>query len=100
MLSDGRSIKKLRPYLGGYKFTVLTDHSALRWLCNLKEPTGRLARWALQLQQWDFDIVHRRRTLHQVPDLKMLLEVEKFPAKFQQWRVEEGRLIDTNQTRC
>ena len=24
--------------------------------------------------------------------LKMLIEVEKFPAKFQQWRVEEGRL--------
>ena len=24
--------------------------------------------------------------------LKMLLEVEKFPAKFQQWRVEQGRL--------
>ena len=24
--------------------------------------------------------------------LKMLLEVEKFPAKFQQWRVGEGRL--------
>ena len=24
--------------------------------------------------------------------LKMLLEVEKFPAKFQQWRVEEGPL--------
>ena len=24
--------------------------------------------------------------------LKMLEEVEKYPAKFQQWRVEEGRL--------
>ena len=24
--------------------------------------------------------------------LKMLREVEKFPTKFQQWRVEEGRL--------
>ena len=60
--------KKVEPYLEGYKFTVVTDHSALRWLCNLKEPTGRLARWALQLQQWDFDIVHRRWTLHQVPD--------------------------------
>ena len=62
------AIKKLRPYLEGYKFTVVTDHSALRWLCNLMEPTGRLARWALHLQQWDFDIVHRRGTLHQVPD--------------------------------
>ena len=29
------SIKKLRPYLEGYRFTMVTDHSALRWLCNL-----------------------------------------------------------------
>ena len=35
------SIKKLRSYLEGYKFTVVTDHSALRWLCNLKEQTSR-----------------------------------------------------------
>ena len=110
------TIKKLKPYLEGYKFTVVTDHSALRWLCNLKGPTGWLARWALQLQQWDFDIVHRRDTLHQVLDslsrvqeseeveiasfdeitdpwyLTMLEEVGKYPAKLQQWRVEEGRL--------
>lgn len=33
-------IKKLRPY----SFQVITDHSALRWLQNLRDPTGRLAR--------------------------------------------------------
>ena len=26
---------KCRPYLHGQKFTVITDHSALRWLLNL-----------------------------------------------------------------
>ena len=43
------AIKKLRPYLEGYTFKVITDHSTLRWLRNLREPTGRLARWALQM---------------------------------------------------
>ena len=41
--------KELHPYLEGYKFPAIIYHSALRWLQNLKEPTGRLARWALEL---------------------------------------------------
>lgn len=62
------SIKKLRPYVVGYHFTVIIDHTALRWLRILKEPSGRLARWALEVQQWDFDIVHRKGANHLVPD--------------------------------
>ena len=36
------SIEKLSPYVEGYHFTVVTDHSTLKWLKNLKDPTGRL----------------------------------------------------------
>lgn len=62
------AIKKFRPYLEGYKFTLITDHSSLRWLHNLKNPTGRLARWALELLEYDYEIVHRKGALHYVPN--------------------------------
>ena len=40
---------------------MYTDHSSLRWLVNVKDATGRLARWAfkLLLQQYNFEIIHR-----------------------------------------
>ena len=52
-------IKYFQPYLHGRPFTVHSDHHALRWLMNVKDPTGRLARWSLYLQQHDFDIQYR-----------------------------------------
>ena len=54
------SIKKLRPYLEGSSFRAITDHSALRWLQNLREPSGRLARSALGLQQGRSDRTPQR----------------------------------------
>ena len=50
--------KCYRPYLFGAKFLVHTDHGSLSWLMNVKDPTGRLAQSSLQLQQYNFDIIH------------------------------------------
>ena len=52
-----------RSYLLGRKFTIITDHSALRWL-NSVELKGRLARWVLHLQEYSFDIQHRSGSSH------------------------------------
>ena len=52
-------IKKFRNYLYGHKFTTYTDHNALRWLMSIKDPNGRLARWALFIPQHDFTIVYK-----------------------------------------
>ena len=47
-----------RSYVIGQKFTVETDHGSLRWLLETTQP-GRLSRWALRLQEFDFEIKHR-----------------------------------------
>ena len=57
-------IKKFQPYLHRRRFTVVTVHSSLRWLMNVKDASGRLATWALLLQQYDFKIVHRPGKVH------------------------------------
>ena len=55
-------VRHFQTYLYGRQFTVLTDHNAVRWLMNIKEPTGPLARWALLLQQHDFAIEYHSGT--------------------------------------
>ena len=47
---------------------MITDHCSLLWLLNLKDPSGRLSRWALKLQQYSFNIEHRKGKLMVVPD--------------------------------
>ncbi|KAL6433556.1 hypothetical protein ACFW04_006562 [Cataglyphis niger] len=61
-------IRRMRNYLEGYAFTVITDHQSLRWLQELEAPTGRLARWLFEFQQYDYDIKYRRGALNRVAD--------------------------------
>ena len=35
---------------------------------NLRDPTGRLARWNTALQMYNIEFVHRKAALHKVPD--------------------------------
>jgi RNase H-like domain found in reverse transcriptase/Reverse transcriptase (RNA-dependent DNA polymerase)/Ty3 transposon capsid-like protein/Integrase zinc binding domain/Chromo (CHRromatin Organisation MOdifier) domain/gag-polyprotein putative aspartyl protease len=58
------AIRLYHPYLHGERFEVITDHSALKWLMNIEDPTGRLARWSIYLQAYDFEIIHRKGSSH------------------------------------
>lgn len=54
------AVRHWRPYLLGKPFLVYTDHRALVWLMKTTNFTGRLARWALALQEFDFKIEYRK----------------------------------------
>ncbi|KAL1131183.1 hypothetical protein AAG570_012419 [Ranatra chinensis] len=97
-------------------FRIITDHAALKWLNNLKNPMGQLARWGLKLQEYPFEVVHRAGRLHAAPDAlsrdtaetsfyigvegtklegwyrEMIEKVEAKPIEYPQWKVEGGAL--------
>lgn len=50
------AVKRLRQYLLGKKFTIQTDHKALIWLHNVKDPSSRLLRWRLRLEQYKYEV--------------------------------------------
>ena len=60
LLAVIRAARRFRHLLLGVHFTVVTDHQALKWLWNLDNPSGRLARWILHLSLFDFEVQHRR----------------------------------------
>ena len=51
-----------REYLFGHSFQILTDHQPLKWLMTTAKLTRKLARWALTLQEYEFEIGHRPGT--------------------------------------
>ncbi|GBG79560.1 hypothetical protein CBR_g29707 [Chara braunii] len=84
-------IQHFRPYLYGQKFVLVTDHQPLLSLRNNADYTGTLGRWAVCLQDYDFDIRHRATRQHgNVDGLTRLLPPNKCPAneRLIPWRPE------------
>lgn len=64
LLAVIKGIRQFHVYLYGHHFTIRTDHAALRWLLNFRNPEGQVARWLQQLQEYDFVIEHRPGISH------------------------------------
>ena len=51
--------KHFRPYLYGHHCDLYTDHEALKSLLNTPQPSGKLARWGMAIQELDLSIHYR-----------------------------------------
>lgn len=53
------SVSQFRPYLYGKRFKLVTDHKPLVWIHTSKDPTSRLTRWRLRLEEYEYEVVHK-----------------------------------------
>lgn len=59
-----RAVMKFCPYLYGRSFSVFRDQPSLYWQTSLQDPSGRLARWSLRLEEFDMSRVYKSTRQH------------------------------------
>src|SRR6266498_378001 len=72
------SVKHFHKYLINKPFKIFTDHSALKSLQKISEPTGRRAKWIIELQQYNYMIEHRSGKKNQNADALSRLFPEQY----------------------
>ena len=58
----------MRCYVVGYRFVIQIDHMVLKYMQSINEPTGRLARWIPELQEYDFEVHYKKGSLQFLPE--------------------------------
>jgi len=64
LLAIVNGLKQFRQYLTGRHFIIRTDHVALSWLRRTLEPMPQVARWLTFIDEFDYEIVHRKGKRH------------------------------------
>jgi hypothetical protein len=62
------ALKNWRHYLMGRRFQMITDHDSLKYLNTQPLLTGRLARWAELIQDYDMEIIYKPGKTNAVAD--------------------------------
>lgn len=60
MLAVIRALERLRVYLPGIKFKIITDCAAFKMSTEKKDVSTKVWRWISLLQEYDYEIQHRK----------------------------------------
>ena len=77
------ALQKFRHYLLGGQFKMFIDHSALKYLVNKPVLGGRICRWLLLFQEYDFEIIVKPRRLNAGPDHLSRIETGEEPTNLE-----------------
>lgn len=61
-------VRHFRPYLYGRKFVVYTDHRPLVYLFSLTDPSSRLTKFRLALEEYNFDVIYKKGSENVIAD--------------------------------
>ncbi|KAF9762429.1 Retrovirus-related Pol polyprotein from transposon [Nosema granulosis] len=64
LLAVVKGIENYRHYLLGAQFVLRTDHKALAYLWEAKNPCSRILRWSLKLQEYAFKVEYIKGSLN------------------------------------
>jgi hypothetical protein len=69
------SLQRFRNYLFGLHFTLITDCKAMKLTLEKRDIKSKIARWSMFLEDFDFEVVHRKNERMQHVDALSRLEV-------------------------
>lgn len=58
------ALSQFRPYIYGRKVLIVTDHKPLVWVMNLKDPSSRLMRWKIKIEEYDYITIYKKGSLN------------------------------------
>ncbi len=73
-LAFKEGIEQFRIYLATGRFKVIMDHFSLQYLQSMRDMSGRLGRWSLYLQGYDFQIEYKAGKLNSATDFLSRIE--------------------------
>ena len=93
------AIRHFRSYLHGRKFQLYTDHRPLVYLFTLTDPSSRLTKFRLALEEYDFDVIYKKGSENVVADA--LSRISATELKDIHNKITSEAFITTRmQTRC
>lgn len=69
------AVQHFRPYLYGRKFKIRTDHRPLVYLFSMKEPSSKLTRMRLDLEEFDFEVEYIKGRSNVVSDALSRIQI-------------------------
>lgn len=95
------AVRHFRPYLYGRRFKIFTDHRPLVYLFSMTDPSSRLTKFRLALEDYSFDVFYKKGSDNAAADALSRISSEELKQinlcmKMNVWLQHEVKNVKTN----